>query len=125
VLFDVKRITLRPCRDEIDKNRRNVDVCTEHQCELRTDQRCRVLAIELVERDFVEVRQIFHAEPAPDLGAWTVGEHDQHAETRERSGDHFEQIARQRVEPVAVFEHDDQRHLARSRAKAFDKKPLE
>ena len=43
-------------------------------------------AIELGERDLLEVRQALEAEPAADLRARAVREHEQHAETRQRRG---------------------------------------
>ena len=58
------------------------------------------------------MREACDAESAPQLAARAIRKHDQHAKRRKRAREHLEKIARKRIEPVAILEHEHERSVA-------------
>ncbi len=71
------------------------------------------------------MRQLLDAEPATDVRARPVRKHEQDLKTCRRAREHLEEITRQRIEPVAVLEHHDDRLRARPGAQVFDQQSFE
>ena len=124
-LFDIKRVSLGACGDEFDESLWWIGVGFDELLELRPHQQHRMLMVELRKRNLPEMRKAFDAERGTGIGTRTVGKDDQDGQRRKRPGEHPEEIARKRVEPVTILEHEHERALVCSRTKAFGEEALE
>ena len=71
------------------------------------------------------MREALEPEPASDARLGPIREQDEHGQRRDCAGEDLEQVARERVDPVAVLEHEDERLFGRSRTQAVGEERLE
>ena len=81
----------------------------EHLRELRANERGGVIGVEAVEDELLEVWDPLDSEPAAGGRLRSIGEDEQHRQRGRRPPERLEQVARKRVDPVAVLQHEDER----------------
>ena len=85
-LLDVERISLGARKNEIYQSRGWLSFHAKHLPKLCPDQQHRMIAVQLGERNLVEMRKTFDAQAPTDFRARPVGEQDQNAKRRKRPG---------------------------------------
>ena len=92
----------------------------------RADELSRLRGLELRKHDLGEVRLTGQAEAAARLGRRTIRQHHEDTQKGSRRGTStLEQVSRERVDPVAVLEHEHERLLGRAGAQAVGEERLE
>ena len=120
-LLDVERVALGARRHQVDERLRRPGACSEELLELGVGEPFGIRLRELRQLDLPELRQLLEAQ----LDTRAVVEHDEHRQLESGTGEHLQQVTRQRVDPVAVLEHQHERLLARPRLQALREQPLE
>ena len=126
-LLDVERVSLGAGGDQLDERG---DLGLGLGCGRRNPRAAELLRLlggERRERELREVRKLGEAETAARLAVRgrAIGDHDQHAQRPGRTRKDLEQIPRERIDPVAVLEHENDRLLGRARTQAIHQQRLE
>ena len=106
--FDVERVALRPLDDLVEQRRRNFARFVELLRQLELDEGGGFFRRELAERDLGHLRD-------PRRERRTVKHEDQYGQIGEIAREMLEQFERKRVDPVDVFEQEQQRRFTERR----------
>ena len=119
-LLEVERVSLRPLEHELDQLGGGADRLAEQLLQLGPQHQVGVARGELGEAELLEVGDSFEPEPSAGLVRRPVGQHEQHRQRRGREDQFFEEVAGERVDPVAVLEDDGQRAVGGACSKHVD-----